>query len=381
MLRFIIVIISVFLLSSCSTTKTTDANVIPQDTIAKKDITAPSTTAQVNIALIAPLDKENERIGSNIVQAAQLAIEDSNNQDINLTIINSDLLNSAPQQLLSTLNEHNIQFIVGPLYGKDTVKLMNLIKDKNIPVLSLSNDSSIKYDSLLIMGISPDSQTKTITDYAISQGTSSFSLILPENKLGHIINDAIEDIISKKSGITFSANWYDPTSQEDAEKTINTLVEFIDKQTPNQAIFMPQGDKNLVFLDKALLKHSLHHVQLIGLQSWDNSAALHLPALNGAILLRKDLSNHKFEEKYTHTFGNKANNLDMITYESLLMLINMHNDGLTIDKHSIISYNNYQNIGKYSSMVFDSNGQVIYNLPIAKIQNQQFIVVENNPIR
>jgi ABC-type branched-subunit amino acid transport system substrate-binding protein len=263
--------------------------------------------------------------------------------------------------------------VVGPLYGNETSSMVSLLKNHNITMLSLSNDTSINSDFLLIMGISPDSQANAITNYAIGKGIEHFHLILPKNKFGQLIDNTVENIVLDKNNITHSINWY---NQENAENVINELVSGIDNNK-TQSIFMPQAGENLKFLNQALAKYKLNNVTILGLQSWDNPNLLELKSLNNAIFLRKNIAESGFYDNYSRTFNLAATNIDFITYNSIMMLINMHRDQLTLDKKDIIENN--KNYGKYSDVIFDQNGISLYKLSIAKIENREFKTLENIP--
>ena len=372
MSRFILFTMSLFLLMSCSGNlfRTSD----DQDIVVRADGTE---IVKINVALLVPLNKKKEYIGASIVKSAQLAIEDSNYIGVDLIILDSDKVNNAPEALLSELDKHQVKVIIGPLYSAETRKLVDLIKDKDITILSLSNDSSIKSDSLLMMGITPDIQAHAVVDYAVSKGIASFHLILPKNKLGHLINGAAEYVLAEKSGISYTANWYNSATEEQViNRVVSSFDDNHDHNNHDQAIFMPQGDNSLVYLDKALTKYK-PHVSLIGLQSWDNNAILGLSNFNGAILLRKNLGNDKFYKRFNNVFQSSASNIDFIAYNSLVMIIKMYHAQLELDKQSIITNN--KEGSQYSDVYFSPEGLSFYNLSITEIKDKHFISIENNP--
>ena len=377
MSRFVVFLLSLFLLTSCaSLSPDSGDSIIPDDTIHKKNIKLSESTLEshkLNIALLAPLGKQKEHIGAALIKSAQLAIADSNNQNVNLIILDSELLDSSPSALLKQINEQKIKIIIGPLYGTETMKLASLIKDKNITILSLSNDSSIKSDSLLIMGISPDSQATIATNYAISKGVEHFHLLLPNDKFGHLIDAAVENIVVDKNNVTHTVNWY---NSENAGQVIDQLVASVENN-PAQAIFMPQGGDNLNLLNASIAKHKRNNLTLIGLQSWDNPKVFELSSLNGAIFLRKNLAEEEFNDNFSKTFNSAATNIDFITYNSIMMAINMHRDQLSLDKQSIIDNN--QVYGKYSEVIFTPSGLSLYKVSVAKIQGREFKLMESNP--
>lgn len=375
MSRFVIFLFSFFFLTSCGSLYPdgSNGNVIPGSGISKKNIRIVDSSLledSLNIALLVPLNKQKENIGESLVKSAQLAMMDSNRTDVNLFILDSGLIDNSPKVLLDKLTEQKIDIVIGPLYGAATQKLAASIGNKKITILSLSNDSSIKSDSLLMMGISPGSQAITMTDYAISNGVEHFHLLLSSDKFGKLVEDAVSNIVADKNNIAYTVNWY---NQNNVEQIINQVISSVDN-SPTQAIFMPQGGNNLISLNDSLEKVKLDQIALIGLQSWDEPNVLKLTSLNGALILRKTLAEEQFYDNFSRVFNSSASNIDFITYNALIMVVNMRRDQLDLNKQSIIDNN--QVSGKYSDVTFDSNGLSFYNLSLAKIQNREFKPVE-----
>lgn len=375
MSRFVIFLFSLFFLTSCSSLYSdgSKGNVIPGSVISKKNIRIVDSSVDensLNIALLVPLGKQKDSIGKTLIKSAQLAMMHSNRTDVNLTMLDSELLETSPNTLLDKLTEQKIDIVIGPLYGSATKKMISLIGDRKIMVLSLSNDSSVYSDSLLMMGISPDSQAIRITDYAIGQGIERFHLLLPNDKFGQLVDNAVGNLVVDKANISYSTKWY---NQHNVEKTIERVVSSVEN-SPSQAIFMPQGGSNLKFLNDSVEKNKLDKVTLIGLQAWDDPDVLNLPSLNGAILLKKNLSEEQFYDSFLRTFNVSASNIDFITYNSLIMVVNMRRDQLELNKQSIIANN--QIFGRYSEVIFNSDAISFYNLSVVKIQDKKFKLVE-----
>lgn len=372
MFRIILFLSSIFFLTSCASTQMDNGNIIPEDKIIKKTIKVSDILLEehkLNVGLLVPLNK-NKKIGDSLIKAAQLAISDSKYSSVNLNILNSELLETDYHLLLSKIQEQSIKIIIGPVYGSETEKLLALLNNENITVLSLSNDSSIKSKNLLIMGVSPESQAAAIVNYAINSGVKKINLIIPENKYGKLVDLAVEEAVLKVSNITHSVSWYNNSNfQEVVDKRLSEL-----ENNDNEAIFMPQGGNNLAALNNSLEKYKLNKVVLLGLQSWQNSSILEMKSLNNAIILRKNLSEEQFYDNFSRTFNMVANNIDFITYNSLIMLINMHRNQVYISKPSIIENNN--GASRYSEVSFDEDGLSNYKFSISKLQNGEFVLLE-----
>lgn len=367
MLRNFYIIILLFILSSCADSiKTQKTNVIPSQNITSESL-APfiSDEKQINIALLVPFENSKNHIGSSIINATKIAIAEINNSDINLVLINSSLISQDPDLLLQKLQSNKIKAIIGPLFSKETQNLIELTSKMDIPILSLSNDTSLNGNNLLIMGPSPAAQATILTKYAIAKSINQFYLALPSNKYGKIIEEAITEEINQKTNITYSTTWYNP---KDPSHTIDSLVASLaGKQNSNKALFMPQGGEILNILNASLEKHKLK-INLIGSKSWDNKEILNFSYFNGAlIILKNDNKEQLFFSEYKQLFHEEANNLEFITYNSLKLLAKMIKEDQNLDKNNIIQNNPEQ---------FDSHGTSIYKMPIAEISQKQFKFIE-----
>jgi branched-chain amino acid transport system substrate-binding protein len=367
MIRFFSSLVILFLLSACG------ANSFFNFASAKKPISSNAASEKLNIALLIPMGAQKEQVSQYLIKSAELSIAENNNPNVNLSLFDSDMINSDPSLLLAKLQEQGVKAIIGPIYAAETDKLYSLLKKRNITILSLSNDSSLNKDSLLTLGVSPDSQTITIINYAISQGITNFKLLLPSTKYGKMIEERTASIVATKANSTQSTSWY---SEYNAEQVINELVESMTKNPDNSntAIFMPQGGKVLKVLNDALEKHILK-VQLIGSQAWDNPSILRYDLFNGAILLKNDFYTSSFAKNYNKLFRTKPTNLDFITYSGIKLLSNMNKDDIFITKRTIV--NNSQEFDDDSVIKFDSEGLILYKMPVMEIHNNQFKTMES----
>jgi ABC-type branched-subunit amino acid transport system substrate-binding protein len=379
MLRFFSLLVIIFLISSCQSQPDngTSQGVIPDEKIIgmpssqENNIRQQTEQGQVNIALLAPINSNKNQIGQFILKAAQISVFDANDKNINLFVFDSSMIESDPQLLLTKLRDHSIKIIVGPVYSSDTEKLIKLVTDKDITILSLSNDSSVKSDNLLTMGITPDSQTQTILNYAISQGIDHFYLLLPSNKYGKIIDNMVSDIISNKNETTYSVTWY---SQENAEQAIEELVSSISNHdNGTKAIFMPQMVNYLTALHSALVKYNTKII-LIGNQTFEQNNISKMRNFNQVILLKNKLSDNKFDQRFFNIFASKPNNLDYITYNIIAMIARMHKENLALNKQSII--NNNQIFDSSSPVKFNSHGLSLYDMDIVELHDGAFKIMD-----
>lgn len=376
MIRYFLLTIFLFIFSGCATTNETaidSGNVIPDNKISSSKAEEPAIEDNIlNISLLVPTSNKKDSNYMSLVNSTQMAMMDANNANINIIPIDSDMINNDPQKLVTQLTEDRVKVIIGPVYAQETETLVGLLKEKNITILSLSNDSSIKDDSLLILGITPDLQAEILTRYAISQGIYKFHMFLPSSKYGKLIDNTVADVVSEKENGFYTVSWYN------GENFNQALEDFL-KKLPGQAedktvIFMPQGGKNIVALNQALNHYGVNS-RLMGSQAWHYDNLLSLKNFDKAILLKHQILDQDFAHEYYKYYRKKASNLDWVAYNALLMVAKMDKDNLLINKQNIILKN--QHSSRYAKIRFNNNGIAIYDIPVVEVHNGKFKTMEN----
>ena len=376
MMRYFLLTIFLFVFSGCSTTSeipSGSSNVIPNSKISSSKAEEPKIEDnRLNIGLLVPTNNKKDSNYASLVNSTQMAMMDANNANINIIPINSEMINNDPQKLLAQLEEDRVKLILGPVYAQETESLVSLLKGKDITILSLSNDSSLKDESLLILGITPNLQADILTRYAISQGISKFHMFLPSSKYGKLIDEAVSDLVSQKENGFYTVSWYSGENFDQA------LEEFISK-IPGQAedktvIFMPQGGKNLVALSKTLDHYGVNF-RLMGSQAWHYDNLLALKNFDKAILLKHQILDPNFIHEYHKLYRKKASNIDWIAYNALLMIAKMDKDNQLLNKQNIILRN--QHSDSYSKIRFNHNGIAIYDIPVVEVHDGKFKTMEN----
>ena len=374
MFRYLFSLVILFALASCSTTSSnmSHGNIIPEQKITSQSVEPTIIDdGKFNIAVLVPISKKKDQTGSFLLKSAQLALADSKNSNINLVILDSSMIENDPSMLVTKLTENRVKVILGPVYSNETDKLVSLLSDKDITILSLSNDSSISSPYLLTLGVSPDSQANALMNYAISQGINNFYLMLPATKYGKMIENAVSNIVPTKHDTHFSVNWY---SGENIDQVMDEFLDSIkDKNNENSIIYMPQGGSNLSRINDKIQARDLK-IRLMGSQAWDHPSIIKFLSFDRAIFLRNHLLDNDFYHNFSRFYGVKPTNIDLIAYNAVSIIANMEEKNLPINRDSIISYNT--EFGK-NSIKFAQNGSAIYKMSIIEIIDWKFKTVEN----
>ena len=374
MFRYLFSLMILLALTSCSTTSSNmgHENIIPEQKITAQSVEPTIIDdGKLNIAVLVPISKKKDQTGSFLLKSAQLALADSKNSNINLVVIDSSMIENDPSMLVTKLTENRVKAILGPVYSNETDKLVSLLSDKDITILSLSNDSSITSPSLLTLGVSPDSQANALVNYAISQGINNFYLMLPATKYGKMIENAVSNIVPNKHDAHFSVNWY---SAENVDQVMDEFLDSIkDKNNENSIIYMPQGGSNLSRINDKIQSRDLK-IRLMGSQAWDHAKIIKFLSFDRAIFIRNHLLDNDFHHNFARFYGVRPTNLDLIAYNAISIIANMEDKNVPISRESIISNN--QEFEK-NSIKFAPNGSAIYKMSIVEVIDWKFKTVEN----
>ena len=114
---------------------------------------------KIKIGLLAPLSGENSKLGQQIVKATKMALNDIDNNQIEIYPKDT---NSDPNQTLRSaleLEKMGVNIVIGPIFYNNLIYLNEV---KNITFLSLTNKTLDLPNNVISSGINSTSQLNTI---------------------------------------------------------------------------------------------------------------------------------------------------------------------------------------------------------------------------
>ena len=117
--------------------------------------------------------------------AAELALSEFNNPDIQLLV--KDDGGSAPgaQQAAQQLIDEGAEIILGPLFAHSVAPVGQLARSRGIPVIAFSTDSNVAAAGVYLLSFLPESDVERLVGYAAQQGKRSYAAAIPDNRLRH----------------------------------------------------------------------------------------------------------------------------------------------------------------------------------------------------
>ena len=172
----------------------------------------------LKVGLLAPFSGEYKDMGQSIMLSLQLALDEIN--DTQIKIFPRDSGFNDPEKLIQSLEsfrEENIKIVIGPINNED---FKELTAYKDMIFISPSNINPKVQGNILSVGVSLESQIKSIESFIKKKKRKKTIIMYPKNKYTSLIDSKINNIdINNKKIFRYSADPKILTS--DIEKLTN----------------------------------------------------------------------------------------------------------------------------------------------------------------
>jgi ABC-type branched-subunit amino acid transport system substrate-binding protein len=289
-------------------------------------------TPSLKVALLIPLSGESSAIGNALLDAATMALYDSyvsvpsNQIRTHLVIIPKDTGNSTAETVKAARQaiEQGATFIIGPLFSQSVTALKPLLKEKNIAMLSFSNNKAVADTNSYTFGFLPEQQVERIAEYAYLNNLQRVAVLAPNDAYGEKVRDTLSEIYVKKGGQVAPAELYAP-SQANIDAAAARIAGAYNN-TPEdrrfQAIFIADGGSQTRNILKALRKNNINlkKIKLLGTGIWDDEDLTKIPEMEGAWFPSSPPDIYRvFEKRFITTYGYKPARLAGLAYDAVII--------------------------------------------------------------
>ena len=267
--------------------------------------------AKNKVALIVPLTGGDGPIGISISRAAALALVDTNNQQIVLTVYDSAAGGAAKaaSQALAAGNE----LILGPLTAGDVRAVAPIARNASVPVIAFSNDRDVAGNGVFIMGTVPTESIDRIVDYAKDKGARRFGGLVPKNLYGERISLGLLGAAQRGKVTVSGIQSYGETAA-----SVRGAVAALNAKGKLDAVLI--GDSTAT---AAIAGAALRGPRILGTELWGNDRAIgRSVALRGAWYAA--LPNERFDQlvvRYRGKYGKTPYRLASLGYDAMLLTV------------------------------------------------------------
>jgi branched-chain amino acid transport system substrate-binding protein len=277
---------------------------------------------QVKIALVLPLNAAGNagQVGQSMRNAAELAVTEFNNPDIQLLVKDDGGSTQGAQQAVQQALDEGAQLIIGPLFAQSVQAAGQIAKARNVPVIGFSTDSSVASRGVFLLSFLPESDVDRVVDYAIAQGKRSFVGLVPDNAYGGVVEAEFRQYVPRKGGRVVAIERY-PSDRGALPGAMQNVVQ---SAAGADALFLPGEAGTVPAVAQALTAAgvNLKRLQLLGTGLWED-ASIADPTLQGGWYPGPDpngANNYKaFSGRYRARYGQEPARTATLAYDAVAL--------------------------------------------------------------
>ena len=291
----------------------------PEPTEGPSEDVLPTDTARHRVALLVPLSGDNAAVGRSIANAAQMAILDTNAE--NLRITTYDTGTGAGSAAASAIRDGN-KLILGPLLREDVQPVLARARPANVPLVTFSNDTSVAEPDVFVMGHVPEQSIARTVGYASQQGARRFAALVPNGDYGRRAADALSQAVAGVGGTLVATERYDR-----GNTSIVSAAERLKTRDGIDAVLIAEGAR-LATLAARALRDGDAQLFILGTELWSGEASLaEAPAMRGAWFSAvSDARYRQFVTSYESRFGEQPYRVATLGYDAVLLALRIARD-------------------------------------------------------
>lgn len=142
-----------------------------------------------DIVMFAPLSGRDQHIGSQMANAARLALPGATSQSL---AIEDEATLSEPDDIARKALDRGQKLQLGPLRASHAERLEALGEGMMAPTLAFTSNDTVSRPTMWVMGITPGQQVDQLVEAAQNrENRTKFAAFLPDSALGHALGDAL----------------------------------------------------------------------------------------------------------------------------------------------------------------------------------------------
>jgi ABC-type branched-subunit amino acid transport system substrate-binding protein len=270
-------------------------------------------TEQNMVAVIVPLTGGDGPIGTSISNAARLALADTGEKSIKITVYDSTMAGGAAGAAQRAIAEGN-RLILGPLLAEDVRAAAPIARRAGVPVIAFSNDESVAGDGVYIMGFTPDQSISRVVSYARSKGSSRFAALVPTGLYGQRAAQAMIGAVRKSGGMVTGIQSYDRS-----KAAMTAAIRRLNAKGDADAVLIGDNGR-MAAIAAPLLKAG---PRKLGTELWASDKTLgKSAALRGSwSAAAPDYQFNRLVTRYRARYGKTPYRLASLGYDSVLLAV------------------------------------------------------------
>ena len=278
-------------------------------------------TGQVKVGLLLPLSAPGNAgvAGQSMRNAAELALAEFNNPDIQLLVKDDGGTAQGAQQATQQALDEGAEIILGPLFAHSVTQAGQVARARGIPVIAFSTDSNVAGRGVYLLSFLPESDVDRIVEYAVSQGRRSFVTLVPDNAYGSVVEAEFKQVVARKGARIVALERYPANggNMGEAAKQIAQAAARAD------VLFIPDGGDGVAGAAQALAANGLNlkRLQVIGTGLWDDPHVFSDQSLDGGSYPAPDSAGFRaFSTRYRARYNQEPVRTATLAYDAVALV-------------------------------------------------------------
>jgi ABC-type branched-subunit amino acid transport system substrate-binding protein len=271
---------------------------------------------QVKVALIVPLSGSGGAIGRSLKNAAEMALEEWGDTDIQLLVEDDGGSTAGAERAAQQALDDGAEIILGPLVAGQVRAAGSIARPRGVPVIALTNNMDVAAPGVYVLGYLPKFEVDRIVGYAIANGRHTFAALLPETPWGRAVEKDFRDAVQRVGGTLAAVEHYPPGASPD-EEAVRRLA-----GSAADAILITDAADTVIRVAHSLDPDLRGRTRLIGTSDWSHPHVFADPVLKDGWFATPDTSGvPAFRGRYRYRFGEDASAYALLAYDAVALVI------------------------------------------------------------
>jgi branched-chain amino acid transport system substrate-binding protein len=320
-LNFVLALAASFVLVACTGGGLSSGDFFSSQPAATQQSASQIGQGQVKVGLILPLGAPGNAgvTAQSMRNAAELALSEFNNPDIQLLV--KDDGGSAPgaQQAAQQLIDEGAEIILGPLFAHSVAPVGQLARSRGIPVIAFSTDSNVAAAGVYLLSFLPESDVERLVAYAAQQGKRSYAAAIPDNAYGTVVEAAFKQSVGRRGGRIIALERY-TADRNQIQAVVRSLAQ---AASGADAIFIPDTADTVPLVVQTLGANGVdtRKVQMLGSGLWEDPQIFSSPVLEGAWYAGPDSTGFRnFSGRYRSRYNQDPVRTATLVYDAVALV-------------------------------------------------------------
>ncbi len=378
----------------------------------------PAYSDPIKIAILLPLSGQHEAIGNDLLKAANMALFDLGNTQLELMPYDTKGTERGAESAAAEALVDGAELILGPLFSSSVPAVRRLAVPRDINVVTFSTDTSVAGDGVYMMGLTVGQQINRIMEFSYRQGLLNFAVLAPDTPYGDAV---IDNVYMASDGLGLTVDKVmrypvsiEPGSQElheiakilgdysERQKLLEEEIKLYEKETDDaskayvkrlekmdtfgevsfDALIIPEGGGRLKELAPLLSYYDIDPevVQFIGTGLWADRSLSTEPALVGGWFSAPSPENSSaFQQRFSQTYGYTPPRIASLAYDAMALagLLAQDPPETRFDRIALENVNGFT--GYDGIFRFPENGVAERGLAILEVGQSDLLMLEPAP--